>query len=209
MPLSHYELAKIAQAAYKGAWSDIAGGDVKCDLLPRGNELVIAVPGTDVHNALDLLRDADTWPMAVPGLGMMHAGFGEGGEALWEKINPLFGRQWALVTYVGHSLGGAIAENLAAWHALMRSKQQFRVVTFGCPRLAWLNPTFPALLKLGTEQVEYRNAGDPVLVEPPLWLGFHHGARGIKMGAAISGVDSLANHAMALYVSRLGGYLDY
>ncbi len=201
MPLSHHELALIAAAAYKGPWSDLVDGDVKCDFLPRAGELVVAVPGTDPQNAQDLLRDASAWPTHIPGLGMVHAGFGNGAAALRAKINPLIGRQWPLVTYVGHSLGGAVAENLAAWHAISREGQPFRVVVFGCPRVAWVNLGFPWLLRRGIEAVEYRNAGDPIVSVPPRSLGYLHGASGQTLGHALPFL--LSNHAASLYADRV------
>ncbi|MGD0639856.1 MAG: hypothetical protein ABSC22_03825 [Roseiarcus sp.] len=198
--LSHHDLATLAAAAYTEPGSDIAALAVKGDLLPRDGELVVAAPGTDPTNALDLIRDARALPSWIPGLGMMHSGFGKGGAALWAKIDRLMRRE-GLITYVGHSLGGALAEVLAAHHAIHRPRQPFRVIVFGCPRLAWLNPYFRRLLRSGLEHIEYRNAGDPVTFVPIRAMGYLHGADGRTLGAARP--DPLANHAVELYVERI------
>lgn len=198
--LSHHDLAVIAQNVYRGPWSGLAALDVKYDLLPRDGELVVAVPGTDPANALDLIRDARALPSWIRGLGMMHSGFGKGAEAAWAIIDGEM-RHDGLISYVGHSLGAAIAEELAGLHAIRRPKQPFRFVGFGTPRAGWLNPHFRRLLRRGLEAVEYRNAGDPVVSVPPRLTGYLHGADGPTLGSALA--DPRSNHAMGLYVSRV------
>ncbi len=200
MSLSHHDLALIAGRVYKGPWSGLTALDVKYDLLPRADELVVAIPGTDPTNALDLIRDARALPSWIAGLGAMHSGFGKGGAALWPILDKRMRRD-GLITYVGHSLGAAMAEVVAALHAVHRPAQPFRVVVFGCPRLAWLNPHFRRLLRRSVEQIEYRNAGDPVTTVPGRVLGYLHGADGPTLGAALA--DPLANHAVALYAARV------
>ncbi|MGO9774479.1 MAG: lipase family protein [Roseiarcus sp.] len=198
--LIHHDLALIAGQVYRGPWSGLTALDVRYDLLPRADELVVAVPGTDPTNALDIIRDARAWPSWIPGIGMMHSGFGQGGAALWAKIDPLMRRD-GLITYVGHSLGAAMAEVAAAHHAIHRPAQPFRTIVFGCPGLAWLNPYFRRLLLRGLEAVEYRNAGDPVVAVPGRVLGYLHGAAGPTLATALP--DPLANHAVALYAARV------
>lgn len=200
MPLSHHDLALLAQSVYCGPWSGLTALDVKWDLLPRTDEIVVAVPGTDPKNALDLIRDARALPWWIPGLGMMHAGFSKGALAAWPILDTAMRRD-GLITYVGHSLGAAIAECLAGMHAVYRPAQPFRFVGFGCPRTAWLNPHFHGLLKRGVEAFEYRNAGDPVTTLPGRIVGYIHGARGPTLGTALP--DPLANHAMGLYATRV------
>jgi hypothetical protein len=198
--LSHADLAVIAQNVYRGPWSGLAALDVKYSLLPRDDELVVAVPGTDPENAFDLLRDARALPSWIPGLGTMHSGFGKGAEAVWRIIDGEM-RHNSLVTYVGHSLGASIAQCLAGLHAVNRPRQLFRFVGFGTPRTAWINPYFRRLLRRGFEAVEYRNAGDPIVSVPPRLTGYLHGADGQTLGSALA--DPLSNHAMGLYVSRM------
>lgn len=198
--LSHHDLALIASDVYRGPWSDVVALDVRCSLLPRDGELVVAIPGTDPWNALDLIRDARAFPSWLPKVGLVHAGFGTGAQAMWERIDP-FMRRHDLITYVGHSLGAAVGELLAAKHSALRPDQPFRFVGFGTPRVAWLNPYVRLLLARGVEAVEYRNAGDPVVSEPPRCLGYLHGTRREMLGAVLPGL--LANHAMALYAANV------
>ena len=194
--LAHADLAQLAASVYRGPWSGVADLDERYALLPREGEIVCAIAGTDPKNALDLLRDGDAWPVWIPGLGMMHGGFGRGGAALWRRIDPIMRRD-GLITYCGHSLGGAIAENLACHHARERPGQPFRVVTFGSPRIAWLNGRPRGLLELGVEQVAYRRGGDPIPTLPWLAWGFLHGAKGWDL--LPDRPYNLADHAMALY----------
>jgi hypothetical protein len=202
--LSHHDLALIAAASYSGPQSVTVALDVRADYLPRSGELVVVCPGTHPCDPLDWLRDLWAWPTEIPGLGLMHAGFGEGALALWSDVDRKV-RGDVLISYVGHSLGGALAQCLAGLHARRRPAQPFRFVGFGTPRAAWLNPGFRLLLKRGIEAVEYRNAGDPVPAVPPLWLGYLHGASGPTMGPQIGStfVERIADHAMGLYASRV------
>lgn len=196
--ISHHDLAVIAGSVYRGPWSGVADLDERYALLPRDGELVCAIAGTDPRNALDLIRDARAWPSWIPGLGMMHSGFGKGAAGLWERIDPRMRRD-GLITYVGHSLGGAIAENLAAHHALKRPGQPFRAIVFGAPRIAWLNPWPAHLLRRAVKSIEYRNAGDPIPTLPPRALGFLHAAPGDELGAPHG--KSLDQHSVALYAA--------
>jgi hypothetical protein len=202
--LSHHDLALIAAASYSGPQSVTVALDVCADYLPRRDELVVVCPGTHPDDPLDWLRDLSAWPADIPGLGLMHSGFGEGALALWPDVDAKAPRD-GLISYVGHSLGGALAQNLAGLHAVHRPTQPFRFVGFGTPRTAWLNPGFRRLLRRGVEAIEYRNAGDPVVAVPPLRLGYLHGADGPTLEPQIGStfVERIADHAMGLYASRI------
>jgi pimeloyl-ACP methyl ester carboxylesterase len=159
--LSHSELAVLAGRSYSGPQSGHVALDVRYDLIPREGEVVVVMPGTHPADALDWLRDLRVFPSFVPPLGPVHSGFGEGAAALWPKLErdlPPYG----LITYAGHSLGGALAQGCAAIHARRWPDVTFRVVTFGAPRVSFLNPWFGLLARSGTQAVEYQRAGDIV-----------------------------------------------
>jgi len=198
--LSHHDLAVLAGRAYSGPQSAIVALDVHAALLPREDELVVVMPGTHPGDALDWLRDLWAWPAPAAGLGLLHSGFGNGGSALWGRERRNL-RESGLISYVGHSLGGALAQVMAAHHALERPAQPFRVVSFGAPRVAFLaNRRFGRLVRSALEAIEYRRAGDPVPDAPP-WPLFRHPTDGVRLGSALP--DPIANHSIDRYAVDL------
>jgi len=88
--------------------------------------------------------------------------------------------------------------------ALLASRQpgrKFRVVTFGAPRVGFLNPWLGCLLRGGVEAVEYARAGDivPELPGAPL---FNHPTWPRAIGAPVAGTAT----AVALFdeIARIG-----
>jgi pimeloyl-ACP methyl ester carboxylesterase len=197
--ISHAALAEIAGNAYRGPYSGTVALDVQYDLLPRGDELVVAIPGTDPASVLDWIRDARTIPRWIDGLGLVHSGFGGGAAALWRKIDGDM-RPRGLITYVGHSLGGAIAQALGVLHAQRRDFQTFRVVTFGAPRLAFLNRWPARQLALGMEAVAYARDGD-IVPDVPMRPLYWHPTRPTRIG--VSTGDFIADHSIARYADDL------
>ena len=215
--LTHAALADIAGRSYRGPWSGRAALDCKYDLLPRDDELVVVMPGTDPADPLDWLRDHSAAPRWVPGVGPVHGGFGSGGEALYAKVRPAIAGDPRLISIVGHSLGGALAQMLGALIAWRQPGRQFRVVTFGAPRVGFVNPWFGHLARRGFEAVEYARAGD-IVPELPCAPPFNHPTRPRPIGEAVEGTpDALfqffdiakigkaipANHSIPRYAADL------
>ena len=197
--LSHSELAVLAGRSYSGPQSGHVALDVRYDLIPREGEVVVVMPGTHPADALDWLRDLRVFPSFVPPLGPVHSGFGEGAAALWPKLErdlPPYG----LITYAGHSLGGALAQGCAAIHARRWPDVTFRLVTFGAPRIAFLNPWFGWLARSGRQAVEYQRAGD-IVPDVPLAPLYRHPTRPKAIGVSVG--DFVQNHSIALYASDL------
>jgi len=198
--LSHHDLALLAGRAYSGPQS-LRIGDARADLAPRGSELVVACPGTHPSELADWIRDLDWWPEWFQSLGPCHRGFGSGAIALWARIKPELPAGGCIV-YCGHSLGGALAQGLAALHAAERA-QPFRLVTFGAPRMPTAgNWAMTRLLRDALEAVEYARAGDIVPALPSrLW--FRHPTAGLHIGTAIVAIDPAINHAIERYAADL------
>jgi hypothetical protein len=194
--ISHAALAEIASLSYRGPQSRILALGVSVDYDPRGDEIVIAGPGT--KDALNWVRDLDFWPIWVPGIGPMHGGFARAALEVWADLSPKL-RTTGLATYTGHSMWAAVAADLAALHAIHRPKQPFRFVGIASPRAAFVNPYFGRLLKRGVEAVNYARRNDAVPWVPT--LPYHHGCKTIMIGQSTG--DVISDHACARYVADL------
>ncbi len=200
--LSHHDLAVLAAASYSGPQSVSVALDVRADYLPRAGELIVVCPGTHPDDPLDWIRDLRAFPSWIPSLGPLHSGFGKGGFALWRDVREKLPAS-GLASYVGHSLGGALAQVLAALHSVERPRQPFRMISFGAPRVASVgNWRFGPLVRRGVEAVEYRRAGDIVPSVPPRIFD-KHPTRGLSLGVAAPGLAIAANHAMTRYAADL------
>jgi hypothetical protein len=197
--LAHSQLALLAGRSYAGPQSGHVALDVRYDLIPRDGEVIVVMPGTHAGDALDWLRDLRVFPSLVSPMGPVHGGFGRGAAALWAALAkdlPPYG----LITYTGHSLGGALAQGLAAIHARRWRDVRFRFVTFGAPRIAFLNPWFGHLARSGLEAVEYQRSGD-IVPDLPLRPLYRHPTRPTAIGVSVG--DFIANHSIALYAADL------
>lgn len=197
--LLHSDLADIAGRSYSGPQSGSVGIDVRYDLVPRQGELVIVMPGTHPADPLDWLRDFSVVPTWLPRIGPVHSGFGAGGSAIWDKIK--FDLPHMRVTLTGHSLGGALAQVVAAHLSYWRPDLSFRVVTFGAPRAGFLNPFFGHLIRRGLEAVEYQRSGDIVPNVPGPWPLYNHPTRRVRIG--VSAGSFILDHQIARYAADL------
>ena len=179
-----------------------AGDDIRLVLDQRDDELLVVVPGTT--DPAGWVDDFSTWPRSFDELGWYHEGFGSKGlplfAALMEHL-PSAGHG-ATTTYVGHSLGGALATVLAALHTRSFFGAH-RLVTFGEPRGAALwNGLTGSYLKPLRDRRRFVREGDPVPHMPfrPL---YKHTCRGSEIGTPIGNVDPMSNHNILLYASDL------
>ena len=198
--LSHAELALVAGRSYCGPQSGTVALDVQYDLLPRDGEIVVVMPGTNPLDPLDWICDLRAFPCWLPGIGPVHSGFGRGAAAMWPKLYAYHRNARCLVTYTGHSLGGALAQGLAALHARDLAGVPFRFVTFGAPRVGFLNPVFGRLARSGVEAVEYQREGD-IVPDVPLAPLYRHPTKPRAIGVPAG--DFVNNHAIARYAADI------
>ena len=197
--LRHASLALLAQQSYSGPQTLQVAGDVRADITEYTTEVVVACPGTHPSDLQDWIRDVRAFPSYFKKLGFCHSGFGSGGIDLWAKLKDQLPKD-KLVTYTGHSLGGALAQVLAALH-VAEMKQTCRVVTFGAPRVPFmLNRSFKKRAKMLTDSVGYQRSGDPV-PEMPTWPFYYHPIKTKKVGVRV--FDPIENHSISRYAADL------
>jgi len=192
----HSQLAEIAGRSYRGPQSGRVALDVRVDFVPHGDEIVVTMPGTHPADPLDWARDLFALPVWIAGLGLVHAGFGQGALAAWAYIDAQMRRD-ALATYTMHSLGGAMGVGVAALHALHRPQQPFRLVTFAAPRIGFGWPWLRARLGAALEAVQYVRAGDLVPHVPT--RPYLHGAPPTRIG--VSAGNPILDHQIARYAA--------
>jgi len=203
MAASHYEIALLAGDAYKRASHFVPGHPAL--ISPIDREIVVAVPGTHPTQLADWLCDLDARPKPFAQIGFCHKGFGSAAVDLWNILDLKLPRHGQRIVYTGHSLGGAIALDLAGLHAAS-GRSPCRVITFGAPRVAFrLNHALIALIGQALEAIQYERHGDivPGVPWPPF---FTHPAKRIKIGEAVrglEGVDPLVNHEIARYIADI------
>jgi hypothetical protein len=179
-----------------------AANDIRLVLDQRADELLVVVPGTtDFAGWMD---DFATLPRYFAELGWYHEGFGSKGVALFGKLMPHLPMpgHGMLTTYVGHSLGAALARALAIQHH--RSFfGAYRLVTLGEPRGAPLwNFRAKGYLRTARDIKRFARAGDPVPHVPFAPL-YKHLSQWDVIGTPTGDPDPMSNHNIDLYCSDL------
>lgn len=185
---SHLELAELASQVYKSSEYETNG--VEFSLVDN----VFVFRGTD--EITDWITNARVLPWYVKGLGWCHSGFVKTADDICEKALALVLREgvnWKELQFTGHSLGGAIAQLVAA----MFVKQDLIIhecVAFAPPCVGRVKP-----LSL-IPNTAYRFGNDivpmvPLLLRRPTEL--------IPLGKPSSRFWNAADHGMENYRKAL------
>lgn len=192
--LSPHAAALLAQEAYS-AKPDIGVADSASRAIVRqtADGLVVAFPGTD--NLPGWIADLKAIPRAVPGMGNVHAGFYGAWEAIAPQVIAAIGDQ--PVTFVGHSLAGAMAI-LAAATMTLAGKPPVAVYAFEPPRAS-----FDLTLRVLLAKVPlhlWRNGSDPVTDLP---LGGMHPTLLTHIGKPATPIPRISDHLLQNVIPNL------
>jgi hypothetical protein len=146
-----------------------------------------AFRGTD--DGASALTDLEFIPCVVRMLGLVHLGFWEALDGIYDAVIPE-----KPIILTGHSLGGALALLLAARMTLDGAPPK-AVFTFGAPRISIGGRA--RLVLQNVPILMFRHGIDIVPEVPP---GFEHPAVLTEIGVA---GEPIADHAIARYLAAL------
>lgn len=188
------DFALLAQESYTAA-PDIGVADSASRAIVRQTAAGLCVVFRGSDDIASWIHDLDALTTNVPGVGDVHEGFWTAWQAIAAPVTAAIGNQ--PVTFVGHSLGAAMAI-LAAVSATLAGKPPLAVYAFEPPRVS------PGLgvrtLLAGVPLHLFRNGGDPVTNLPWFWnqpaLLTHIGPSRL--------LDDVEDHDMANVIANLG-----
>lgn len=197
------------------------GTSTEIGVIRRGHVLFIAPAGTNPLDIQDILKDADFPFRHAPLGGMAHGGFasaldqhnsyvyngktpansllkrGQKSRTLYEEITTLVNEHiikhgaQAQIVITGHSLGGAIAEDLACRFARDGKADYVRaVVTFGQPRYGDLEAAGRYHQIFHDRAIRIVNSADPITRLSPRRVGqlmgeaFSFGVKALKINGS-------------------------
>lgn len=192
--MTPYDYALIADEAYS-ADPDIGEEDTASRAIVRNTPdgLCIAFPGT--NNLASWIADLDAHMVPVDGIGPVHHGFWKAWLAIADPVLNAIGDQ--PVTFVGHSLGAAIAI-MAAAMATAAGKPPIAVYGFEPPRVS--SDMSIRTLLAGVPLHLYRNGNDIVPTVP--WGCYHAGIL-TGIGEALLPIPNVQDHMMTRVLGAL------
>lgn len=192
--MTPHDYGLIAQEAYT-APPDIgdAGSASRAIVRTTPAGLVVAFPGSD--NVPCWLADLDALPATVSGVGDVHHGFLEAWQATEPAVTAAVGDR--PVTFVGHSLGAALAIMAAMWVTL-QGRPPAAVYAFEPPRVCTSDGVAVLLAKVPVHL--YKNGNDIVPDVPPGW---NHAALLTHIGKPVLPIPNVQDHMIARVIEAL------
>jgi hypothetical protein len=134
------------------------------ETLADGAPLLV-FPGTRPKRVRDDLADLDVGPLDIGNRQLLHAGFARCAQLALPTAARIALASGRPIDLTGHSLGAAIAIDLATLLVIAGIKVR-RVVVFGCPHTALGSWQAELLATAGIEVALYRHGDDPVPMVP-------------------------------------------
>jgi len=161
----------ISTEIYKKATSKLISiNSAECLITKLDSQLWIAFRGTQPNQLNDLKADLNMFKEKSESAGMVHGGFKEEVDELWEEVVKVLNHNGKLaiprdVYFCGHSLGGAMATIAASRYTLAKG-----LFTFGSPRVGGKQFVNTCCVP----HYRFVNNNDLVAKVPPSILGFKH-----------------------------------
>lgn len=192
--MSPHDYALLAEEAYSAA-PDIGKADSASRAIVRhtADGLVIAFPGSD--NAACWLTDFDVRTVDVKGAGKIHAGFWSAWKAISAPVLAAINGQ--PVTFVGHSLGGALSLCAAA-ETTLAGHPPLSAWGFEPPRISPDLGVRTLLAKIPVHLFKF--GSDPV---PDVPFGWHQAALLTHIGPPDTLMPRIEDHALSRIIAAL------
>lgn len=192
--MSPRDFALIALEAYS-AIPDVGSKSSASRAIIRDTDagLCVAFPGTDNIDCWE--ADLKVLPINVPGIGRVHQGFWRAWTDI--AVPVLAAINGRPVTFVGHSLGAAIAI-MAGTYLTVNGNPPVAVYGFEPPRIS---PDINIRTILTNVPVHlYKNGLDIV---PDLPLGWYHAALVVGIGKPSLPIPNVKDHSMVNVLAAL------
>ena len=157
--------------------------DTRGVIVRRGRATIIAFAGTDPLHFLNWLSDFTLGKPASP----VHVGFRQAAAAVWNDVKAAIAAALAdksPIFITGHSLGAAIAVNIADFARVELQLQDAQIYLYGCPRAGRAGFVTPYDQAFGRTSYRLVHGADIVPTLPPPQLGFLHVGRYLACGRA-------------------------
>jgi pimeloyl-ACP methyl ester carboxylesterase len=180
MQPTHYDLAVLCNDSYDSSRTDIwSVAENDALVRQRGGYTEISCRGTEmresvfagnfsingIRNARDVFKDLRFWPYSMPNGSQVHKGFGRAAVSWCERYALRLAKINKPIILTGHSLGAAMAVQMAAilkWMNLSVAE----VVVFGEPAsFYWKAEERYRAMKIPT--TSYLNENDWIQFAPP------------------------------------------
>lgn len=190
------DFALLAQEAYS-AKPDIGDADSASRAILRQTPagLVVAFPGSDNFECWK--TDFDIGLEDVAGVGKIHSGFWQAWQAI--QLPVLTAIDGQPVTFVGHSLGAALAI-MATVATIIGGNPPVAVYGFEPPRVSPSTNVAKLLMSAKTQVNLYKNGNDIV---PDVPLGWYQSGLLQKIGTALMPIPNARDHMMDRVIAAL------
>lgn len=160
------ELLEIAELLLKAESNPEHTVDhVEYSIFEHNGMTICAIPGT--NSLRDMFDNLKVYKKKVTVNGKnyrIHAGF-------WDQSEKIFNKVYFCDHFMGHSLGGAIAQCCAL-------RYDKSCTTFGSPRVG----NFKFASAINKIHTRVKSRGDSITHVPPWWMLYKHGGNTIRIG---------------------------